>query len=259
MLRNKSKIKNPIIIRIDDVCPTMDLEKFEKYIAEFNELGVKPLLGVIPLCEDESINYGYIDDFWTMVRKMQNEGYPIAMHGVNHVYCSREKGLVCNRKMSEFSSLSFEKQKEKLSQGKVALEKEGVFTDTFMAPGHSYDRNTLKALSAIGFKYISDGRSAKPYILEGIKCIPATGAWKLHSGMGVLTICLHPSDDSDNNLNAVIELIKKNKNRVFSFEAAKLLSAAPYGICRIQEKASMFFVEIVSMGKKLLRRKKICD
>ena len=254
MSQNTKEIKNPIIIRIDDVCPSMDRERFEKYIDEFKLLGVKPLLGIIPLCRDDSINYGQMDDFWELMRKMQSDGYPVAMHGVNHVYCTQAKGLVCNRKMSEFSSVSFEKQKEKLLQGKVALENEGIYTDTFMAPGHSYDRNTLKALKAAGFEYVTDGRSAKPYVLEGIKCIPAIGPWKRHSGRGVLTICLHPSCDSESSFNAVVNLIKRNKDRVITFDLAKQIPASPYVVCRVQEKMSIFMVEAASKAVKLLRR-----
>ena len=256
MLRNNKKINNPIVIRIDDVCPYMDRERFEKYIAEFQALGVKPLLGIIPLCQDESINYGQMDDFWDIMRRMQNDGYPMAMHGVYHVYCTQAKGLVCNRKMSEFSSLPFEEQKEKLLLGKSALEKEGIYTDTFMAPGHSYDRNTLKALKIIGFEYITDGRSARPYILEGIKCIPAIGPWKRHSGRGILTICLHPSMDGDSNLKAVIDLINRNKDRIMSFDSAKKIPTVSYGVCRIQEKLSMLIVETISKTMNLLRRKR---
>jgi len=254
MQRDEKKVKNPIIIRIDDVCPSMDLAKFEKYIAEFKELGVKPLLGIIPLCKDESINYGCIENFWEMMREMQAEGYPIAMHGVDHVYCTKAKGLVCNRKMSEFSSLFLEEQKDKLLRGKKALEREGIHTDTFMAPGHSYDRNTLKALKAVGFEYITDGRSQKPYILDGIKCIPAIGPWKLHSGKGILTVCLHPSSDNEKSLTAVIELIKNNKDRVISFNDAKQMPTGAYGLCRFQEKASMLKVETISKVMKLLGR-----
>ena len=54
-------------------------------------------------------------------------------------------------------------QKEKLLLGKAALENEGIYTDTFMAPGHSYDRNTLKALKTIGFEYVTDGRTKESH------------------------------------------------------------------------------------------------
>lgn len=239
MKQKCKEIHNPIIIRIDDVCPYMDMAKFEKYIFEFKKLGVKPLLGVIPLCEDESINYGQADDFWEMLRKMQSDGYPIAMHGVNHVYCTQEKGLVCDRKMSEFSGLSYDEQRKKLLLGQMVFEKEQIITDTFMAPGHSYDRNTLRALKSLGFEYITDGRSKYPYILEGIKCIPATPVWKLHFGGGILTICLHPSYEPEKNFNSVKKLIEENKNRIISFEEAKSIKSRSYLWCRLQEKVSM--------------------
>jgi len=254
MEQKHKRTRNPIIIRIDDVCPYMDLAKFEKYIHAMKEFGVKPLLGIIPLCEDESINYGQIEDFWSMMRQMQDDGYPIAMHGVNHVYCTQVKGLVCDRKMSEFSSLSFEMQREKLMRGKAAIEKEGIYTDTFMAPGHSYDRNTLRALKDIGFKYITDGRSKKPYMLDGIKCIPAMAAWRLHFGGGVLTICLHPSSDTKKNFDSVMALLKKEKNKVMSFKEAKNIKNAPYFWCRDQEKVSMKTTNMLSAMLRFVKR-----
>jgi len=48
----------------------------------------------------------------------------------------------------------------------------GVETDIFFAPAHSYDDNTLRALSNSGFKYVSDGLSSKPYMRYGITLLP---------------------------------------------------------------------------------------
>ena len=50
---------------------------------------------------------------------------------------------------------------EKIKKGKEILESHNVYTDVFFAPSHSYDDNTLRALSKCGFKYISDGYSKK--------------------------------------------------------------------------------------------------
>ena len=47
-----------------------------------------------------------------------------------------------------------------------------------------------------GYQYLSDGRSRHPYYLEGIKCIPADDAYRLHK-FGILTICLHSNEETE--------------------------------------------------------------
>ena len=42
-----------ILIRFDDICPTMNFEEFDKAIDLMDELDIKPLIGVIPKCEDD--------------------------------------------------------------------------------------------------------------------------------------------------------------------------------------------------------------
>ena len=42
----------------------------------------------------------------------------------------------------------------------------------FFAPAHSYDKNTVRALSANGFKYVSDGKSPMPYNWHGVTFFP---------------------------------------------------------------------------------------
>ena len=179
MLKNQEKVKTnitfmkQILIRFDDICPTMNWEQWDRAESLLNKFNVKPLIGVIPDCKDPDL---MIDDarpdFWEWVRNKQEEGYAIAMHGVNHVFCSPHHGILNYRMNSEFAGLSYEEQLHKIKQGREILESHGVKTDIFFAPGHSYDNNTLKALYACGFKYISDGKSAKPYTSYGVTCIP---------------------------------------------------------------------------------------
>lgn len=94
------------------------------------------------------------------------------MHGHNHSFNCHCRGKVVSRYDSEFAGHSLEKQLEKIQQGKTILESHGIITDVFFAPGHSYDENTLKALALCGFRYMSDGKSYKPYEKYGITCLP---------------------------------------------------------------------------------------
>lgn len=169
--------KRKILLRFDDICPTMNWEQWNKAKSLLDSIGTTALLGVIPDCKDPDLMIDAPrEDFWEYIRKLQSDGYAIAMHGYNHVFDIRSKGIVTPVKHSEFAGHPYEVQYEKIRKGKEVLEKHGIFTDVFFAPAHSYDDNTLKALAANGFKYISDGLSRKPYKRNGIICIPA------HSG-----------------------------------------------------------------------------
>lgn len=163
-----------ILIRFDDICPTMDFHQFQIAMELMDKYNVKPLLGVIPDCQDSDLMIEEPHpDFWDFVRSLQEKGYAIAMHGSVHVFDNHARGMVVSRWDSEFAGHPYEVQLEKIRKGMDIFESHGIYTDIFFAPGHSYDKNTLRALSACGFKYMSDGLSSIPYINEGIICIPA--------------------------------------------------------------------------------------
>lgn len=165
--------KKNILIRFDDICPTMDFMQFKRATDLLDENGIKPLIGVIPNCIDPDLNIEKPhEDFWKYVKELQMKGYTIAMHGYQHVFDSNHKGIVNNRIGSEFSGHSLEVQIEKIKKGKAILASHGVSTDIFFAPAHSYDENTIKALAMNGFKYMSDGKSSKPYKWHGVKLLP---------------------------------------------------------------------------------------
>lgn len=162
-----------ILIRFDDICPTMDWNQWNRAVEVLERYHVKPLIGVIPDCQDPElqINEPY-SDFWQYIKKLQCKGYTVAMHGYLHKYDSAKHGIVNVTPHSEFAGHTYEEQYQKIKRGKAYLECHGIFTDVFFAPAHSYDENTLKALAANGFKYVSDGASSKPFVREGVLCIP---------------------------------------------------------------------------------------
>ena len=42
------KVDYPRLVRLEDICPTLDRQKFDIFKAFFDETGIKPLLCVIP-------------------------------------------------------------------------------------------------------------------------------------------------------------------------------------------------------------------
>lgn len=249
-------MRKRILVRIDDVCPTMNYSKFLERISFFRELGIKPLLGVIPDCEDPDMQYGEVENFWEIIRSLAEDGYPIAMHGYKHVYTTNKRGLVCFRKMSEFSGLSYDIQCAMLQHGKQILAMHGIHTEWFMAPGHSYDRQTVRALNATGFRYVSDGRSSMPYKLHGVHFIPATSIWKSPLNGNIITLCLHPNSDSENSYRKVQTFIREKRTNVSSFLEAEKWKTMPYLCCRLDEIVRMVSEKImlfVYTGLKKIR------
>ncbi len=59
-----------------------------------------------------------------------------------------------------------------IRSGKIILEKNGITTDIFMAPSHSYDMNTIRALKKNGFTGITDGFGNGPYMWEDMVFYP---------------------------------------------------------------------------------------
>lgn len=182
-----------ILIRFDDICPTMDFPQFNRAVELMDKYNVKPLIGVIPLCKDKDLLIEEEhEDFWEYVKSLQEKGYTVAMHGYEHVFCSPHHGIVNRRIGSEFAGLPFDMQLKRIQKGKAILESHGIKTEIFFAPAHSYDMNTLKALSQCGFRYMSDGKSRKPYFVEGVKCLPCrSGGMPKIKGSGYYTAVFH--------------------------------------------------------------------
>lgn len=164
-----------IAVRLDDITPDMDWERFLKFKALLDKYQVKPLIGVVPDNKDDNLKgsqQGAPTDFWSYVKELQEEGWSIAMHGYRHTYSTDKGGIFPLNNFSEFAGISYKEQLRMLKEGRQMLSEKRIETDIFMAPAHSYDKATLKALSALGFNKMTDGFGYKPYIWKGIIFYP---------------------------------------------------------------------------------------
>ena len=200
-----------ILIRFDDICPTMDWEQCNIAVDIMKEFGIKPLIGVIPKCEDPELKIMKEKvGFWEYIRELQANGFTIAMHGYTHRFDIEHKGIVNYGIKSEFAGHSYAEQNKKIRNGKRELEKHGIETDIFFAPAHSYDLTTLKVLSENGFKYVVDGKSKKPIMKSGIICIPCrdAGVPKIHK-RGTYIAVFHAHEWTRNDKRAEFEKFKQ--------------------------------------------------
>lgn len=199
-----------ILIRFDDICPTMNWEEWGKAEKILKKYNVKPLLGIIPDCRDPELQIDTPrEDYWGYLHELRAKGYVLAMHGYEHIYDSKYRGMVNLGFKSEFAGHPYEIQLDKIRKGKKVLEEHGIKTEIFFAPSHSYDKNTLKALYENGFKYISDGKSSGIIARNGIKCVPCRcGGVPLIKRTGLYTAVFHAhewvrSDKKTGYLNLV--------------------------------------------------------
>lgn len=236
-----------ILLRFDDICPTMDWDQWNKAKYLLDKIGATALLGVIPDCQDPVLNItAPRSDFWSYLKELQTEGYVIAMHGYQHVFDIKSKSLVSNGMNSEFAGHPYEVQYNKIKKGKDILESHGIYTDVFFAPAHSYDINTLKALAANGFKYISDGKSYKPYVLNGVTCIPcrSNGIPSINKN-GYYTVVLHAHEwarDGENRVwNNLRKLCEEYNSDITTFGEYKKRKRGCLLIQLANEKIYMFY------------------
>lgn len=220
--------KAKYIIRLDDISWDMDYLKFNKMIQILTKYGIKPLIGVIPKNEDFKFkqldNRMQEEEFWKLVKKLHSEhGWQIALHGYEHRYVTCESGVLGINPRSEFAGIEEEEQYSKINLGKKILVDQGLKISAFMAPGHSFDNNTLKSLKKNGIYAVTDGYGIYPYMNEGMIFVPQLCAKPRKMPFGVYTFCFHTNMMNDNDFHILEDFIKNNVENIISFDEAATL------------------------------------
>ncbi|OEK08457.1 hypothetical protein A8C32_03130 [Flavivirga aquatica] len=208
------------LIRLDDACETMDLNKWLRMEALLFKYNVKPLIAVIPNNEDDMQKIdAYNEDFWSWLKVLDKKGWEIGLHGNDHVYKTNEGGINPIHKRSEFAGLSLEEQKDKIKKGFNKLIAMGFNPRIFVAPSHTFDWNTIEALkSESTINIISDTMAAKPYKMNDFIFIPQqVGSVRAIKFPGVYTFCYHPNTMNDAAFNHLESFLKQHKNEFTSF------------------------------------------
>lgn len=214
------------LVRMDDITADMDWKKFSVIRELLDSYGINPLIGVVPECRDSNLAIDPAKkDFWDIVKDLQKKGWVIAQHGTYHEYVTEDSGLLGINPFSEFAGLTLDEQKKKIEYGKNRLEEHGIKTDIFMAPGHSYDENTLTALKELGFRAITDGLYNRPYIFNDILCVPCRliGSYDIKD---FDTICIHSNTITDEQLEKLKFFLSKHYREAIAFDADSFMDKA---------------------------------
>jgi predicted deacetylase len=214
------------VFRIDDVHPSMDWEAFSGYMELFARHGVVPLIGIIPDCRDPYLMRSKPrESFWDDMRGLVRSGQAEAcQHGMHHVYtrmAAKWTDRLAGRfPQSEFYSLPFEKQDDLLANGRRILSGHGIFTNIFMAPSHTMDANTYRALRHNGFTHVTDGVALYPFKRGGLVHVPQQQWSPEPSSCGIITVCLHPGGAADKKILAETDAFLSVPRQILRFSEA---------------------------------------
>ncbi len=228
--------------RLDDIAPNMDWDKFNFIVSLFRRYNIKPLLAVIPDNKDPKLlKYPANSDFWRIIKELNQDGWAIAQHGFEHLYKTQNGGVLGINKVGEFSGLGFEIQKEMINNGKNIIKGKITEPKIFVAPGHSFYSNTIRALKESGFNYLSDGIALYPFKKWGLIWLPQI-LWRPRKvWLGFITVALHSNTMTDGDFNNLEEFIEKNPGKIGNF--SELMNW--YSCAGVLKKFFAFFVNLI--------------
>ena len=204
--------------RIDDAAPNMNWDNFNLLVSIFRKHGVEPLLAVIPDNNDPKLlEYPINNDFWAFLGELRQNNWTIGQHGFQHLPKARG-GVLKIHNSGEFGGLEFGTQEQMIRNGKSIIESKLGKPEVFVAPRHSFDYNTIRALDRNNFKFISDGIALYPFKKWGLIWLPQI-LWRPRMGMiGLVTVALHPNTMSRGDIENLQKFIEKNRNKIGNFK-----------------------------------------
>lgn len=209
------------LVRFDDICPTMNWPVWEQVESILVEQGIAPILAVVPDNRDPKLQAGPADErFWDRVRDWQARGWTIGMHGYQHAFVTADPGLLGIQARSEFAGLSYDQQFGKLQAGLEIFRRENVKPQVWVAPAHSFDGETLRALAKLGIQLISDGFATAPYRdIHALTWVPQQ-FWRFRSmPFGVWTVCYHVNPWTDRRLKRFASEVLRFRPRIGDFQS----------------------------------------
>lgn len=210
-------------VRLDDITPDMDWDKYKRIEKILDENGISPLIGVVPFNLDDNLirceEPLSENEFETYLKGRVEKGWVISLHGYNHVYTSTKKGIFPLNNFSEYAGVPYDKQLKMLTEGREKLKQMGFDTDFFMTPAHTYDSNTLKALEGAGFKKVTDGFGKCPYQRGELTFYPISRKRTecISDKAGYTTLVLHTNSMEDKDIDNFENMITNNRAHFINY------------------------------------------
>ena len=197
----------------------MDWDAWNIIESQMMSLNIKPIVAIVPDNKDRALVVDEkLDEFWSKVRSWHENGWAIAMHGYQHSYNTDNSGLLKLNEYSEFAGLPYEQQRKKLVNAKKIFESNGITPKLWVAPAHSFDKNTLDALRDIDIRVISDGFFIKPIRYIDMIWVPQQ-LWKFRKlCSGIWTVCYHINGIEDKEIKKICSDLRSFRNDIKSLD-----------------------------------------
>lgn len=247
------------LFRLDDITPTMDWGRFWPLLELFHRRRIKPLLSIVPDNRNPHLDFQRPREFfWETMRSLAERNLvDFAQHGYQHALEIRPRTALLRRThgtttdKTEFAGLSYGEQFSRITRGQEILKQNGIHTPYWVAPNHSFDRTTLKALKNAGFTAVSDGISLTPYRYFDMIFVPQQLWSPRWMPYGVYTICLHTNEISPREVAAIRQLLR-TPTRFTSFSAE--VSAFRPGTGDLLNPLFRKAYEVGRQGKKIVKK-----
>ncbi len=216
------------LLRLDDLCPTMDRKPWNRVFDMVRRYHLRPILAVIPENFDPEF-YVYPPDpeFWPRMRTLQSDGAMIGLHGYQHLCTGRGWGVVPLHRETEFAGAPMDHQRRWIQRGLEILRGHGLEPRAWVAPRHGLDWKTLRVLREAGLGIVSDGFAPRPYHAYGVCWIPQQLWSPLDMPPGLWTICIHPAMADESALDRLEMFVASHRNQFTSVD--RVLEEWPIG------------------------------
>lgn len=209
------------LLRVDDLCPTLNREPWRRLAVLIEKHGLNPILAVVPDNRDRDLRVSNPDEsFWEQMRAMQRAGAAIALHGYQHRASSRGRSLVPLHRASEFAGISAMVQRTWIRAGIQMLRAHGLNPTIWVAPRHGFDRHTLEALRSEEVLVLSDSFARRPFTRGGMTWIPQQLWAPLEKRTGLWTICLHPNTLTAAQFDHIAAFVREHHSQFTSVDKA---------------------------------------
>lgn len=223
-------MKKMLGFRLDDIAPGMRLDNLRTIEEIFDKWNICPLLGIVPDNKDDNLSVAdnNEEEYYEYIHKLIKKGWTPSMHGYTHVYSTEDSGLLDANPFSEFAGVEYDAQLKMLAKGKKMLADRLIDPEVFMAPGHTFDENTIRALKRVEFTTITDGYTDRPYKRGDMVFIPCTlSEPKIPKGMD--TVCIHVNNWDKEDFDKLDSFLNDNHDICVSFsDMMKYDTIAPY-------------------------------
>lgn len=209
------------LIRLDDSHINQDYDKWTRVMGILIAHNVVPLVGIIANNKDSNLFYteASLSDYLAWLNYFETYFIP-AVHGYTHVYIEEPNPLYKGRATGEFGRMTSSQQEIRIKKAMNAINSwvKNSEVSWFVAPGHSFNKETLVACESLGLK-ISDGIAFWPFKSKkyNMKFMPQILNTPKRLFIGMNTFCLHPNTMENKDFLELEEFLLKNKKYAVSW------------------------------------------